>query len=204
MYSLSLKATDDVHYLWLLWMDTTSPRFPAISPRKPWVLKFQPPCGRGRSFQRRSQPWHAHIAPPWMSTLFILTFEQHIYKNCTTLHLCFCCCCCQSQTKNPSVKRSQVELQQLWWQEAPARHAMGHQSIRRKGLGVLSALSFHSGGALQAEMRKSATANGMMVWDISMLQHWHECSRKKWLPNFEVKTSSSRHALSSLPMYRRW
>jgi len=100
MYSLSLKATDDVHYLWLLWMDTTSPRFPAISPRKPWVLKFQPPCGRGRSFQRRSQPWHAHIAPPWMSTLFILTFEQHIYKNCTTLHLCFCCCCCQSQTKN--------------------------------------------------------------------------------------------------------
>lgn len=89
---------------------------------------------------------------------FWTTYLQKLY-NSTSLFLLLL----SEPKKNPSVKRSQVELQQLWWQEAPARHAMGHQSIRRKGLGVLSALSFHSGGALQAEMRKSAT-DFLILW----------------------------------------
>ncbi len=173
-------------------------QFPAINHVPSVLSKFQPPCDRGQSFQRRSQPWRHFMltlphrgCPNNFDTLFILSLEQH-WKNCITLHLCVSCC--QSQ-QNSISKKKHIELHQL-------RHAMGHQSIRRKGLGVLSALSFHSGGGLQAEMKKSATANGMRHFYASTLT---QMQWERMTTTFEVKTSSSRHAaLSSLPMYRRW
>lgn len=172
VYSLSLKATDYVHYLWLLWMDTTSRQWNQQFLGNPWVLKFQPPCGRGQSFQRRSQPWHASFHCP---TDFWTTYLQKSYNSTSS------CVLFSEPKKSISKKKHAKKLHQLSGKKLLLDMPWATNPFVVKGL--VSFPPFHS--ILVAPFKQKWENQPLpMVWDISMLQHWHKCS--------------------SLPMYRRW
>ena len=137
-----------------------------------WVTGFPgnnlqaPPCGRGRRRRRRTQPcgmrlgWSNQNTWIYWIWLTLMNIDEHGWTLMNSFRPKLF-----TKTSLSIISWVETDMPMNWWLTQRVsqthssgnpwvcwKHAAAHQSMRRKGLGVLSARSFHSFGGLKEKL----------------------------------------------------